>query len=195
MATDSYAAARLSSVRSRSSIRRRSAFEDLPVWQTAADLAARMLEWIQQPELRGKGDLANQLQHAALSISNNIAEGLERSSTSELLHFLYIARGSAGEVRSMLCVMERMSAFDNLKSDISNFKSTCENISRQIRGWADSLQNSDIKGQRHLNDETRQRYERQQKQAEIEQKRRQFQQELEARLKREAAQRKQDRGE
>ena len=148
MATDSYAAARLSSVRSRSSIRRRSAFEDLPVWQTAADLAARMLEWIQQPELRGKGDLANQLQHAALSISNNIAEGLERSSTSELLHFLYIARGSAGEVRSMLCVMERMSAFDNLKSDISNFKSTCENISRQIRGWADSLQNSDIKGVR-----------------------------------------------
>ena len=170
-------------------------FEDLPVWQTAADLAVRILEWTQQPQLRGKGDLANQLQRAALSISNNIAEGFERGSTSELLHFLYIARGSAGEVRSMLCVMERMSAFDNLKSDILNFKFTCENISRQIRGWADSLQNSDIKGQRHLNDETRQRYERQQKQAEIEQKRRQFQQELEARLKREAAQRNQDRGE
>ena len=49
-------------------------------------------------------------------ISNNIAEGFERSSTSELIHFLYIARGPAGEVRSMLCVMERMSAFDNLKS-------------------------------------------------------------------------------
>ena len=110
-------------------------FEDLPVWQKAADLAARIFEWSQQPVLRGKGDLVSQLQRATLSISNNIAEGFERGSTRELIHFLYIARGSAGEVRSMLCVMERMSAFDHLKSEISNFKSICENIFRQIRGW------------------------------------------------------------
>lgn len=167
-------------------------FEDLPVWQKAADLAAQIFEWTQQPELRGKGDLANQLQRATLSISNNIAEGFERGSTSELIHFLYIARGSAGEVRSMFCVMERMSAFDNLKSEISDLKSICENISRQIRGWTDSLQNSEIKGQRHLNDKTRGRYQRQQKQTEFEQQRKEFQQQMEERLKREAKQRNQD---
>jgi four helix bundle protein len=168
-------------------------FEDLPVWQKAADLAARIFEWTQQPVLRGKGDLANQLQRATLSISNNIAEGFERGSTSELIHFLYIARGSAGEVRSMLCVMERMPAFDNLKSEISDLKSTCETISRQIRGWTDSLQNSDIKGQRHLNDKTRRQYERQEQRSEFEQRQQEFQQQLEERLKREAEQRNKDR--
>jgi hypothetical protein len=44
------------------------------------------------------------------------------------LTFLYIAPGSAGEVRSMLCVMERMAAFGDLKSEISNLKSVAAKI-------------------------------------------------------------------
>ncbi|MBI5708338.1 MAG: four helix bundle protein [Armatimonadetes bacterium] len=88
-------------------------------------------------------------------MSNNIAEGFERGTTNERLSFLYIARGSAGEVRSMLCLMERLPSFRNFKSDISNLKSMAEGISRQIRGWADSLQNSEIRGQRHLNEKSR----------------------------------------
>jgi len=134
-------------------------FEDVPVWKNAAELAARLFEWTEQSSFRRKGDLANQMQRAALSISNNIAEGFERGTTLELLTFLYYARGSAGEVRSMLCVMERMPAFHDLTSEISNFKSNCESISRQIRGWANALQNSDIKGQRYLTDQSRQTYE------------------------------------
>ncbi len=103
-----------------------SRFEDLPVWQKAADVAARLFEWSQQHIGQGNGDLASQLQRAALSISNNIAEGFERGSTNELIQVLYIARGSAGEVRSMFCVMERMPSFSHLKSEISDFKSECE---------------------------------------------------------------------
>lgn len=41
---------------------------------------------------------------ATLSISNNIAEGFERETAKEFTRFLYIARGSAGEVRSMLYI-------------------------------------------------------------------------------------------
>jgi four helix bundle protein len=93
-------------------------FEELPVWQVAADLAAKMFDWTQHGSFRGKGDLANQLQRAALSISNNIAEGFERGTTKELLSFLYIARGSAGEGRKMLCVMDRMNGFADLRSEI-----------------------------------------------------------------------------
>ena len=130
-------------------------FEDLPVWQAAADLSMRIFSWTTHPWFRGKGDLANQLQRASLSVSNNIAEGFERGSTNELLQFLYISRGSAGEVRSMLCVIERMDASNDLKSQISDLKSLGEGISRQIHGWANSLQNSEITGQRHLNDTTR----------------------------------------
>ena len=133
-------------------------FEDLPVWNKAADLAAFIFDWTTRPEFRGKGDLANQMQRATLSISNNVAEGFERGSTAELIHYIYIARGSAGEVRSMLAVMERMQGLDDLKSDLLNLKSEFENVSRQLRGWADSLQNSEIKGQKHLNDNSREKY-------------------------------------
>ena len=101
--------------------------------RSRGDLAASMFEWSGQAAFRGRGDLANQLQRAALSISNNIAEGFERGTTNELITFLYDTRGSAGEVRSMLCVMERMKAFAVLISEISDFKSQCESISPQIR--------------------------------------------------------------
>jgi four helix bundle protein len=62
--------------------------------------------------------LQDQLERAALSVSNNIAEGFERGTTNELLAFIYIARGSAGEVRSMLCFIERRPAFANFKFQI-----------------------------------------------------------------------------
>jgi four helix bundle protein len=105
------------------------------------------------------GDLRCQLHQAALSVSNNIAEGFERGTTAELLSFLYIARGSAGEVRSMLCLLEALfealPEFQNLKSQISDLKSLSESIARQLRGWADSLQNSKITGQRYLTDKSR----------------------------------------
>ncbi|QDV41919.1 hypothetical protein Enr13x_17620 [Stieleria neptunia] len=164
-------------------------FEDLPVWNKAVDLAALVMEWTMRPEFRGKGDLANQIQRATLSISNNIAEGFERGTTAELLHFIYIAKGSAGEVRSMLAVMDRMNAFDDLRSEISNLKSDFENVSRQLRGWANSLQNSDIQGPRHLNDDSRERYERKKRQKAFQQQMDQYKKELEERLKREAAER------
>jgi predicted nucleic acid-binding Zn-ribbon protein len=56
----------------------------------------------------------------------------------------------------MLCLLDRLPAFADLKSEISDLKSTSESIARQLRGWADSLQNSRIKGQRYLTDKTRQ---------------------------------------
>ena len=170
-------------------------FEDLPVWQVAADLAAKLFEWTIHRAFRGKGDLANQLQRAALSISNNIAEGFERGTTNELLNYLYIARGSAGEVRSMLCVMERMPGFDDIKSEICELKQTCESISRQIRGWTQSLQNSDIEGQRHLNDQSRAEYNSQKRKQAANEEHRRWQAEFEEKLKSTALERYQRTGE
>jgi four helix bundle protein len=130
-------------------------FEQLPVWKAAIDLARRVYGLTRQRELRGHGSLRDQLERAAVSISNNIAEGFERGTTQELLTFLYIARGSAGEVRSMLCLIETLPDFENLKSEISDLKSRAEGVSRQLRGWADALQNSRITGQRYLNEKAR----------------------------------------
>ncbi len=130
-------------------------FEELPVWQAAIELARHTYSFTEHQAFRGHAGLRDQMERAALSVSNNIAEGFERGSTNELLAFLYIARGSAGEVRSMLCLLERVPAFSSLKSEIGDLKSSGLSISRQLYGWIEQLKNSDITGQRHLNDKVR----------------------------------------
>ena len=136
-----------------------SRFEELPVWQAGIDLTVRIFAVTCHRLFLYKGDIANQVQRAGLSIPNNVAEGFERGTTPELLTFLYYARGSAGEVRSICHVILKMPEFADLKSQITVIKDLAESISRQLRGWTDSLQNTDIKGQRYLNDKTRASYE------------------------------------
>ncbi len=134
-------------------------FEDLPVWKSAADLYDRVDDFIDRAPPRLRHSFRDQLERATLSVSNNIAEGFERGTTNELLMFLYIARGSAGEVRSMLTLLGRRPWLPkHLKSEISDLRSIAESCSRQLRAWADSLQNSDIAGPRHLNDKSRSDY-------------------------------------
>lgn len=128
-------------------------------------------------------------------ISNSITEGFERGSTAELIHFLYIARGSAGEVRSMLCVMDRMPEICDLRSEISDLKSQFESVSRQIRAWVDILQNSKIKGQKYLIDAAEAQYARKQKKSEFMAKMDKFRVDQEERLNREAAERNRERSE
>lgn len=123
-------------------------FEELPVWRDAIELAVRTFSLTAKPCFRGHSGTRNQLENAVVSISNNIAEGFERGTTSELLNFIYISRGSAGESRSMFCLIGRLSEFADFKSEISDLRSRAESISRQLRAWADSLQNTDIRGQR-----------------------------------------------
>jgi len=93
-------------------------FEDIPAWQEAIHLAEGVYDLTESKGWPGSRSLQDQMERAALSVSNNIAEGFERGTTNELLAFIYIARGSAGEVRSMLCFLERRKAFSNFKSQI-----------------------------------------------------------------------------
>jgi four helix bundle protein len=129
-------------------------FEDLPVWKAGIQLASQICTLTAKPPFRRQHSLRDQIERAAVSVSNNVAEGFERGTTQELLTFIYIARGSAGEVRSMLCLVETLPAFDDLKSEISNLKSLAEGVSRQLRAWADSLQNSPITGHRYLTEKS-----------------------------------------
>ena len=97
-------------------------FEDLPVWKDAIELAVQIYGLTEDEAFKVKASLRDQLERAAVSVSNNIAEGFERGTTQELITFLYIARGSAGEVRSMLHLLARLPKFSYLKSRISNLR-------------------------------------------------------------------------
>ncbi len=137
-----------------------STFEELPVWKAAIAFALGVFKFTEKADLRGLGDTRNQLERAALSISNNIAEGFERGTTVELINFLYIARGSAGEARSMLRLCESIDRFSDPRSDISNLIGSAVNISKQLHGWIDSLKNSNIKGVKFLTEKERTRFDR-----------------------------------
>jgi len=75
-------------------------FEDLIVWQRSIALVKRVYVITDEGGLKRDFGLKDRLRRAALSIST-IAEGFERSSRKEYLQFLNIAKGSAGEVRSL----------------------------------------------------------------------------------------------
>ena len=130
-------------------------FEDLIAWQKARELAGNVYELTRQDKFSRDFGLRDQIQRAASSVMHNIAEGFERGSTAELLQFLYIARGSAGETRSKLRFMSRRPAFAVFKTKIERCVLLALSCGKQLRGWAETLQNSEIKGQRHLNDKSR----------------------------------------
>lgn len=81
-------------------------FEDLPVWQHARKLVNQAYKLITiSPNLRKDYSLADQLKRASYSTMLNIAEGFERGSNKEFANFVNIAKGSAGEVRSILYIL------------------------------------------------------------------------------------------
>ena len=86
-------------------------FEDIIVYQKAKDSAVLIYKIFSKNKDYGFKD---QIQRAAISISNNIAEGYERKSNNEFKHFLFIAKGSAGEVRNMLYIAKELNYLNDL---------------------------------------------------------------------------------
>ncbi len=80
-----------------------SRFEDLICWQKARNLVRQTYHLTRKPSFFDFS-LKDQIQRAAVSVMANIAEGFERGTKEEFLYFLYVARGSCGEVRSHLYV-------------------------------------------------------------------------------------------
>jgi len=79
-------------------------FEDLEAWQIARELTNQVYAVTRKESIRRDYGFVDQIRRATISIMNNIAEGFERGSNKDFVKFLFIARGSAGEVRSMLYV-------------------------------------------------------------------------------------------
>lgn len=80
-------------------------FEEILGWQKAGKLTMLIFDYLKSCK---NYSFRDQMFRAVISIMNNIAEGFERQSNKEFIRFLYIAKGSCGEVRSMLYVAIRL---------------------------------------------------------------------------------------
>lgn len=109
-------------------------FEDLEVWKKARQLVAHVFTISKAINDR---DFRSQLQRAAISIMNNIAEGHESGSVKSRRQFLRIAKASCGEVRSMFYAGSDVRYFesDDLKLGIQK----AEEISRMLAGFIRKL--------------------------------------------------------
>jgi four helix bundle protein len=89
-----------------------------------------------------------QLDRAALSVSNNIAEGFERGTTKELVSFLAIARGSGAEVRSMMAVVRERSSLKRFTGQLEEIERMAESCARQLTAWSRTLDSSRERGRK-----------------------------------------------
>ena len=118
-----------------------STFEDLTIWQDARQLLKEIYSIFMIKGLAQRDyGFRDQLQRAALSVMNNIAEGFERSSKADFARFLDIAKGSCGEVRSMLYVASDLGYIQKDKSVglINQFQI----LSKQIAALSRTLRKS-----------------------------------------------------
>jgi four helix bundle protein len=109
-------------------------FEDIIAWQKAQELAVAVYSAFSQSRDFGFKD---QICRAAVSVSNNIAEGFDRGSDADFSRFLYISISSCSEVRSMLHLAKRLQYLSEEEKIILLAQS--EEISRIIRGLIKSI--------------------------------------------------------
>lgn len=123
-------------------------FEELPVWQKSRKLTQDVYATTKQKPFCYDKGLVDQITRAAVSVMSNIAEGLERGTTSEFIYFLFIAKGSAGEVRAQLYVAEDQNYIDDKKAQ--QLRSDAKNICVQLSNWIKSMQTTGTpKGPKH----------------------------------------------
>lgn len=109
-------------------------FEEIKIWNESKNFVNDIYSLIRTHEkLQRDYSLVDQLKRASYSIMLNIAEGFERGSNKEFANFLNIAKGSAGEVRSILHLLK-----DNVYITEKEFSDLClkiENISTQLSNF------------------------------------------------------------
>ncbi len=109
-------------------------FEDIVAWQKGQDLAVEIYALFRESKDFGFRD---QICRATVSISNNIAEGFDRSSNADFKRFLYISSASCSEVKSMLYLAERLNYLNKEKANVLRLQ--CIEISKILTGLIKSL--------------------------------------------------------
>ena len=114
-------------------------FEDLAIFQKARELSKKIYPITQRGEFKNDFRFVQQIRAAAGSIMDNIAEGFERSGNKEFINFLFIAKGSCGEVRSQLIRANDVGylsqeEYDEIYNDCRKLSASIMNFIKEIKG-------------------------------------------------------------
>ncbi|EKE06780.1 MAG: S23 ribosomal protein [uncultured bacterium] len=109
-------------------------FEDIVAWKKAGELTTKIYSIFRYNKDYGFSD---QIKRASVSVMNNIAEGFERQSNKEFSKFLFIAKGSCGEVRSMLYLSLKFEYINN--AQFKELKDVSLEISKMLSGLIKTL--------------------------------------------------------
>jgi len=115
-------------------------FERLDVWQLSLELADSVLQLIGNIPQNKHIRLVSQMEAAATSPAQNIAEGKGRQYKKEFIQFLYIARGSVFEIVTLNEIFRRRDLFS--ESNGIDIRKRCEEIDRKLNGLIKSLRGS-----------------------------------------------------
>jgi four helix bundle protein len=110
-------------------------FEDIIAWQKSQDYAVIIYRLFKDSK---DFSFKNQICDAVVSVSNNIAEGFDRSSNAEFKRFLYYSIGSCSEVKSMLYLAQRLDYITT--EDLTENIEYGNEISKIIRGLIKSIE-------------------------------------------------------
>ena len=112
-------------------------FEDLEAWKIGRKLTKAIYPLTRKEKFRRDFGLVDQIRRASVSVMTNVAEGFERGTNKDFVKFLFISRGSAGEVRSLLYVALDQGYIN--EKEFSSAHDLCIQSARIIWGLIKSL--------------------------------------------------------
>ncbi len=119
-------------------------FEELAIFQKARELSKKIYPFTNREGFKSDYRFVQQIRAAAGSIMDNIAEGFERTGNKEFLNFLYIAKGSCGEVHSQLIRANDIGYLT--PEEYEELYSDCRKLSASIMNFIKEIKTSDLTG-------------------------------------------------
>ncbi|MCU0607674.1 MAG: four helix bundle protein [Candidatus Edwardsbacteria bacterium] len=122
-------------------------FEDLKIWQSAKQLTKQVYAVTSLEKYHRDYSLIDQTRRAAVSVMANIAEGFERENNKEFIRYLFIAKGSCGELRSHVWISEELAYLTAQEGE--SLRKEAAGLSVMIAKLIRYLKTSPIKGAKH----------------------------------------------